>query len=492
MSARDWIRERVDIGLLTDDLAQPDKADPSSSPFEKIFTNQNGELSADHVNQHCQAFQRFCDTGEEGDTLIFFAHADSYTEKIPRKDAIKARESAMKAKADAIIAQAEAQKKSTDVKKEESEEKKDGSNELPNAAKDELLYDVVTKERFRYRCVTARQLEDMILEEMKQETSNLTTEHGEVKESAHDVMSAMHSGVVYFVRKTSESFSTMKTTKQLGISNNVPESIVRDLSMASKVEWGCLRGLSSQNLTQLNSCINSIFLPFLDGMMADKTSTTTATSTVPSAPSVSPSTLPIPTTKTDDNSSNSSSGAGSGFWSHAVEFRSQMSKFKGQLDSAIQQTRGRVSLPMRLDILLDENKIDQAAADFETFRALEEMLGEWTEVVKDVVAQQQRAEPTGRGPMAEIEFWRHQHGMLSAMYEQLSSERALMVLQVLKVAGSTLLDDYRVNHSELTRLHVEAADNVKFLATLERHFKNIENGSGDLRIVSYVYIDTCI
>ncbi len=178
-----------------------------------------------------------------------------------------------------------------------------------------------------------------------------------------------------------------------------------------------------------------------------------------------------------------SSSSSSGFWSHAVEFRSQMSKFKGQLGSAIEQTRGRVSLPMRLEIVLNPERIDQAAADFETFRALEEMLGEWTEVVKDVVAQQQRAEPTGRGPMAEIDFWRHQHGVLSAMYEQLSSDRAVLVVQILKVAGSTLLDDYSTNHSELTRLHVEAADNVKFLATLERHFKNIESGGSDLRII---------
>ena len=31
--------------------------------------------------------------------------------------------------------------------------------------------------------------------------------------------------------------------------------------------------------------------------------------------------------------------------------------------------------------------------------------------------------------------------------------------------------------AELTKLHVEAKDNVKFLATLERHFKNITHGS---------------
>ena len=503
-AARDWIRERVDIGLLADDL--PQSNNDSASPFECTFTNQNGQLSEDHVQAQTQAFQRFCDAGEEGDTLIFFAHADSYTEKIPRKDAIAARDRKLKAKADAMNAQAEAQKKSEDENKDEE------GNALPNAAADEAalkkestsdtedepLYDLVTKERFRYRCVTAKQLEEMVLNEIKQTTVGMQGTSaaaqmeagGETKETAQDIMAAMQNGVVYFVRKTSDSFSKMMSAmqaKQLGINeSNSSPTVVRDLSMATKVEWGCLRGLSVHNLTHLNSCIHSVFLPFLDGMMTDKAAPAAATATssvpaTPAAPSVAASKVVPPPAPNGDSAS--SSGSGSGFWSHAVEFRSQMSKFKGQLDSAIQQTRGRVSLPMRLEIALDEENIDQAAADFETFRALEEMLGEWTEVVKDVVAQSQRAQPTGRGPMAEIEFWRHQHGMLSAMYEQLSSDRALMVVHILKVAGSTLLDDYHVNHSELTRLHVEAADNVKFLATLERHFKNIENGSGDLRTI---------
>ena len=204
----------------------------------------------------------------------------------------------------------------------------------------------------------------------------------------------------------------MKTAKQLGVPDDALEAgstMLRDLSMASCVEWGCLRGLSARNLTHLNSCIHSVFLPFLDGMMSG-TKKLGGVGGVGGEEGGSSSTE---IGKSDVGSSavpadGSDQGAATGFWRHASEFRSHMSKFKGQLDSAIQQTRGRVSLPMRLEIKLEEDRIDQAAADFETFRGLEEMLGEWTEVVKDVVAQQQRAEPTGRGPMAEIEFWRHQ------------------------------------------------------------------------------------
>lgn len=53
--------------------------------------------------------------------------------------------------------------------------------------------------------------------------------------------------------------------------------------------------------------------------------------------------------------------------------------------------------------------------------------------------------------------------------------QAQRYLEVLKL-GSTdknLLTSFNINFSELSKLTVEARDNVKFLATLERHFKNI-------------------
>ena len=574
MSSRDWFRERVDLGLLADDLPKPEDADATTSPFESTFTDQHGALTADQSKAQTMAFQRFCDVGEEGDTLIFFTHTDRFTEKIPRTGAIAAKERADQAKADAAKAQAEEKRKAEEQSKKEEvkedEKKEEGSDESPpDAAADEAkladaaaaastatttaaaaapatdsinseqlllgkekeegdsktlkasflafgeaddndLYDIVTKERFRYRCIMASELEDMVLKGAAKQSSMQVVDVDDVDplaeptESADDIMSSMRSGVVYFVRKSSGSLSSMKTAKQLGVLDSALESgstMLRDLSMSSCVEWGCLRGLSARNLTHLNSCIHSVFLPFLDGMMSTKKNLSGSSGEEPVVSSGSGGGGSGSAGKSSGSAGKSRSGTASGdskaaaadgsaeqsssvgFWRHAGEFRSHMSKFKGQLDSAIQQTRGRVSLPMRLDIILEEDKIDQAAADFETFRALEEMLGEWTEVVKDVVAQQQRAEPTGRGPMAEIEFWRHQHGVLSALYEQLSSERALMVVHVLKIAGSTLLDDYQNNHSELTRLHVEAADNTKFLATLERHFKNIESGTSDLRLI---------
>ena len=46
-----------------------------------------------------------------------------------------------------------------------------------------------------------------------------------------------------------------------------------------------------------------------------------------------------------------------------------------------------------------------------------------------------------------------------------------------------MLEVFRVSFSELTRAYVEAHDNVRFLGTLERHFKTLAGG-GSLAVVT--------
>ena len=76
--------------------------------------------------------------------------------------------------------------------------------------------------------------------------------------------------------------------------------------------------------------------------------------------------------------------------------------------------------------------------------------------------------------MAEVEFWRNQNASLSALYEQIHSDYPKRMVSILtQNGGSTVVDEYLSCANELNRLYVEAADNIKFLSTLERHFKNI-------------------
>lgn len=77
----------------------------------------------------------------------------------------------------------------------------------------------------------------------------------------------------------------------------------------------------------------------------------------------------------------------------------------------------------------------------------------------------------GNGPLAEIEFWRERNATLSALYEQTKLPFVRKVLEVIKEAESMLTANVHPILTELFKLHMEASDNVRFLSTVERHFK---------------------
>lgn len=77
----------------------------------------------------------------------------------------------------------------------------------------------------------------------------------------------------------------------------------------------------------------------------------------------------------------------------------------------------------------------------------------------------------GQGPLAEIEFWRERNATLSALYEQTKLPIVRKVLEVIKEADSLLVANLQPVLTDLFKLHMEASDNVRFLSTVERHFK---------------------
>lgn len=79
--------------------------------------------------------------------------------------------------------------------------------------------------------------------------------------------------------------------------------------------------------------------------------------------------------------------------------------------------------------------------------------------------------PQGNGPLAEIEFWRERNATLSALYEQTKLPIVRKVLDVIKESESMLVANLQPVLTELFKFHMEASDNVRFLSTVERHFK---------------------
>jgi len=67
--------------------------------------------------------------------------------------------------------------------------------------------------------------------------------------------------------------------------------------------------------------------------------------------------------------------------------------------------------------------------------------------------------------------------VLSDIMEQIKHPRVQRILELIKTSGSALVIKIHENISDLTKLAVEAADNAKFLSTLERHLRTISDGS---------------
>ncbi|KAF0719904.1 Aste57867_701 [Aphanomyces stellatus] len=156
------------------------------------------------------------------------------------------------------------------------------------------------------------------------------------------------------------------------------------------------------------------------------------------------------------------------------EFRGNLLKFASQISNAMQQIQGDVHLIIP-NVTID--KPEACLDDYELINTIEQALEEWSKVVAMVVDQESRKAPKRKGPLAEIEFWRERNATLSTIFEQINMPNVQKMLALLELVEASMLSTFRYHFSELSKLYIEAKDNVKFLTTLERHFKNIATGS---------------
>jgi len=155
-----------------------------------------------------------------------------------------------------------------------------------------------------------------------------------------------------------------------------------------------------------------------------------------------------------------------------------LQKFASQVKHAVQQVAGEVKLTMPTISIEDEAA---AVSDPSVVVDLETVVADWTSQIQRVVQHEMSKAPTGKGPLAEIDFWRSRSASLSTLYEQLHLPQVKKVIKVLEAASnkheSDAFREFDLQLKELSKLHIEAKDNVKFLSTLERHFKSISQGS---------------
>ncbi|XP_055003053.1 dynein axonemal heavy chain 10 [Sorex araneus] len=157
------------------------------------------------------------------------------------------------------------------------------------------------------------------------------------------------------------------------------------------------------------------------------------------------------------------------------EFMMNLQKFVGSIQRILQQLEGEIKLT--LPPISVDGEVSALAADPATVDVLEQCVINWLNQITVAVDSQLKKTPQGNGPLAEIEFWRERNATLSALHEQTKIPVVRKVLEVIREADSMVVTNLQAVLTGLYKLHMEASDNVRFLATVERHFKNITHGT---------------
>eukprot|EP00961_Rhodomonas_salina_P185156 2500130-Rhodomonas_salina.1 len=110
-----------------------------------------------------------------------------------------------------------------------------------------------------------------------------------------------------------------------------------------------------------------------------------------------------------------------------------LQKFVSQVKHAVQQVAGEVRLNIP-SVSLDDEKM--ASSDQGILLDLESAVSDWTHQIQRIVQQEAQKQPQGKGPLAEIEFWRSKSASLSTLYEQLNLPHIKRVIRVLETAAN--------------------------------------------------------
>ena len=140
-----------------------------------------------------------------------------------------------------------------------------------------------------------------------------------------------------------------------------------------------------------------------------------------------------------------------------------MQKFASSITRTIQQIEGEVRLEVP-DLVLSDD-MEYNLRNTELMSEIEEVCRGWNKQIQAALDAQQKKVPQGRGPLAEIDYWRERNASLSALYEQLKLPRVKQFLELFQHVDSSI-EYFR---QDLNKYYTEAKDNVRFLSTLERH-----------------------
>ena len=157
------------------------------------------------------------------------------------------------------------------------------------------------------------------------------------------------------------------------------------------------------------------------------------------------------------------------------DFLITMKKFIDHINLTIRQIEGEVRLKIP-DIELPDD-LTRVQDNELLIATLEAAAYEWETQLADALEAQNYKVPAGDGPLAEIDYWKERNISLSGVFEQTKQTRVKRILEILAFVESPAATSFDNQRQDLAKFYSEAKDNVRFLSTLERHFKNICYGT---------------
>ncbi|KAK3792437.1 hypothetical protein RRG08_045978 [Elysia crispata] len=153
------------------------------------------------------------------------------------------------------------------------------------------------------------------------------------------------------------------------------------------------------------------------------------------------------------------------------EFLIGMQKFMQSIEKKLQEIQGSLKFVVPDVALTGKPQID--LQDVQTMKLINEAVQNFQYQVDALLEETLSMPRRGEGPLAEIKYWKERDRILSGVVDQLHDPK---IKYILELHMRTELE-FELTRKDLVKYAVEAHDNVRFLSTLERHFRNIKYGT---------------
>ncbi|XP_077377243.1 dynein axonemal heavy chain 10-like [Festucalex cinctus] len=152
-------------------------------------------------------------------------------------------------------------------------------------------------------------------------------------------------------------------------------------------------------------------------------------------------------------------------------------KFLALVNSTIQQLKAQDDIVLSIPELDLKPDVSDLLTNSAVVEKLEQCVMNWQTQLTVVIEEQEKKAPQTPSPMAEIVYWQERVSILSALKMKLHQPMVKKILLVLTKAKAGVIPTLEATEAQLVQYCLEADENVRFLQTLERHFKNLATGA---------------